>query len=206
MATRGRLAPRTERIAGAILIGIILCDAIPLIFAIRGLDRVLLHPQTVVGVLGALVVATVYIWYSARVPGIRRHLGDRSWLRVPAIVLAVTAGIVEEVYFRRVLMDALQGIGMGPLLQILISGVTFGIFHAIWGVWGGWRVVRGAVIATSLLGFALAALYIAVGRVLVPCIEAHILIDIVLEPALIIFAVEARGQRNAALGAAAAST
>jgi CAAX protease family protein len=200
------LTPRTERIAGAILIGIVLCEAIPLVFAIRGLDRVLLHPQPAVGVLGAMVVAAAYIWYSARVPGIRRHLGNRSWLRVPAIVLAVTAGIVEEVYFRRVLMDALQSVGIGPFIQILVSGVTFGAFHAIWGVRGGWRVVRGAVVATSLLGFALATLYIAAGRVLVPCIEAHILIDLVLEPALVIFAVEARGRRNAAPGAAASAT
>lgn len=194
--------PRTERIAGAILVGVVVCETIPLVFAIRRLDRVLLHPQPLVGVVGALVVATLYIWYSARVPGIRRHLGNRSWLRVPAIALAVTAGIVEEIYFRRVLMDALQSVGMGPLIQILVSGVTFGVFHAIWGLWGGWRVVRGAVIATSLLGFALATLYVVAGRVLVPCIEAHILIDLVLEPALVIFGVEARGRRNAGLSAA----
>jgi len=182
-------------VAAAIHPTIVVTEMIPIVFAFRHLER-LLRPQTAVGVIGALLVALAYIAYSMRYPGIARHLFDRSWLRIPAFGVAVVAGLVEEIYFRQVLMNGLQAAGYGPVVQVLASGLTFGVVHAIWGVWGGWRVARGAVVATSALGFALAILYIVAGRSIVPCIIAHFLIDLVLEPALILSAVEARSRRS----------
>ena len=139
----------------------------------------------------ALLIVTAYVAYSIRQAGIRRHLWHLSWLKIPAVIVAVTAAIVEEFYFRGVLMNWLHRHGIGAVYQVVASGLAFGVFHAVWGVWGGWRVVWGAVSATSALGFALAGLYLISRRHLVGCIEAHFLIDLVLEPALVIFAVEA---------------
>ena len=174
-------------------------QAIPLVFAIRGLDRVLRYPQSPAVVAAVVLIATLYVAYSIRHPGIRRHLWNFSWLKIPSVIVAVTAAIVEEFYFRHALMDWLAHNQVGVTYQILLSGLAFGLFHAMWGVWGGWRVVWGAVSATSTLGFALGALYVISGRHLVGPIEAHFLIDLVLEPALVIFAVEAGGKEKASV-------
>jgi hypothetical protein len=40
----------------------------------------------------------------------------------------------------------------------------------------------GAVVATSVLGTLLAIVFLASGRALLPCVVAHFLINIVLEP------------------------
>ena len=187
--------PRTRRVVAIILTTIVVTEAIPIVFAFRHLER-LIRPQTPVGVIGALIVAFAYIVYSMRYPGIGRHIYDRSWLRIPAFAVAVVAGLVEEIYFRQVLMNGLQAAGYGSVVQVVVSGLCFGVGHAIWGLWGGWRVARGAVVATSALGFALAILYVVAGRSVVPCIIAHFLIDLVLEPALLLSAVEARSKRQ----------
>ena len=192
--TSAAVDPRTRRVVAIILTTIAVTEAIPIVFAFRHLER-LIRPQTAVGVAGALIVAVAYIAYSMRYPGIGRHIFDRSWLRIPAFAVAVVASLVEEIYFRQVLMNGLQAAGYGPVVQIVVSGLGFGIVHAIWGLWGGWRVARGAVVATSALGFALAILYVVAGRSVVPCIIAHFLIDLALEPALLLSAVEARSRQ-----------
>ncbi len=195
MISNRSISVRTQRISAAIIVALTAMEAIPLVFAIRHLDRVFGQPQSGWQMLGALVVAAAFIGHSARNPEIRRNLAHASWLKIPAILLAITAGIVEEIYFRQVLMNALQSHGVGVLLQILASGIAFGAAHAVWGAGGGWRVMRGAVVATTMLG--LAVLYVLSGRAIVTCIEAHVLVDLVLEPALIIFAVESATRRRA---------
>jgi hypothetical protein len=195
--TRGpSVSKRTQLIVASILFGIVILQAIPIVFAIRGLDRVFRYRQSPAMIAGALLIAGLYIAFSAREPGIRRHLTNFSWLRIPSVLVAITAAIVEEFYFRHMLMDWMQHLGIGATWQVLTSGLSFGIFHAIWGVWGGWRVVVGAVTATSALGFALAILYLISGRHLVACIEAHFLVDLFLEPALVIFAVESGARKK----------
>jgi membrane protease YdiL (CAAX protease family) len=192
------LAGRTRtvrRIAAGILLGIAAVEAIPLTLSTRWL-HLLAQPQPVGAVLGALLIAAGYVVFSVRSPGVRRHLGDRSWLRIPAILLAIVAGIFEELYFRRVLMNALQAAGYNDLMQIVASAVTFGVAHAFWGIRAGWRVALGVSLATGSLGLALAILYVLGGRAIVPCIEAHILIDLILEPALMLNAVEANLARR----------
>lgn len=44
------------------------------------------------------------------------------------------------------------------------------------------------MIATGLLGIALAVVYLASGRILAPCIWAHVAINLILEPWLLIAA------------------
>ena len=192
------LSLRTRRITAAVLFGIAALQAIPLVFAIRGIDRVFSYPQSPLTILAVFVIAGLYVAYSARHPGIRQHLGHISWLRVPAVMVAVTASIVEEFYFRHVLMDGLDRSGVAIVWQVLVSAFAFGLFHAMWGVWGGWPVVRGAITATTGLGIALALLYLLSGRHLVAPIEAHFLVDLLLEPALVIFAIEAGAHKQQA--------
>ena len=189
-------SPRALRIAGAVLAGIAVCEAIPLVFAIGHLDRLLFRPQSLGAFAGALAIAGAYVGYSAQSPGIRRRIGTVGWITIPAVAVAITAGIVEEIYFRQVLMNALRDAGVAAVVQVIVSGVTFGLFHAIWGIGSGWRVMRGAVVATTMLGTAFAALFVLDGRVVLPCVEAHVLVDLVLEPALVLYAVESALQRR----------
>jgi len=181
---------RALRIAAAILIGVAALETIPIVFAFRGLGHALLRPQPPAAVAGALAIVVAYVAYAARVPGIRARIGTIGWITIPAVLLAVTAGITEEVIFRKVLMDALAAHGENAVVQVAASAVAFGVAHAIWAIRGGWPALRGAVVATTLLGAALAILYLADGRLVVPCIEAHVAIDLILEPALVLFYVE----------------
>jgi hypothetical protein len=196
VAIRAPASPKVRRVAGAVLLGITAVELTPFVFAFPGLLHAIAKPTPPWAHVAALAIAAGYIAFSVRSPGVRFHLADRSWVRLAAIALSIVAGVVEEVYFRRVLMNALQGVGVGVILQILVSGVAFGIAHAIWGIRAGWRVAIGVSVVTGALGLVLAALYALDGRLVVPCIEAHILIDLVIEPALMLNAVEASFERR----------
>ncbi len=205
IAIRAPASPRVRRVAGAVLLGITAVELTPFVFAFPGVLRAIAKPTPLWAHVAAIAIAAGYIAFSVRSPGVRFHLWDRSWLRLAAIALAIVAGVVEEVYFRRVLMNALQGVGVGVILQILASGVAFGIAHAIWGIRAGWRVALGVSVVTGVLGLVLAVLYALDGRLVVPCIEAHILIDLVIEPALMLNAVEASFERRNSWAPVAAS-
>lgn len=125
-----------------------------------------------------------------------------SALKVVAVVMAVVAGIFEEGFFRRFVMDLAAHRGWNNISQILISALIFGVAHGIWGLFA--RHVRPAVtatIATSLVGGAWAVVYIVGGRSLAPCIVSHILINFVLEPGMMLAA--ASGKWNQPLIASA---
>ena len=55
----------------------------------------------------ALVLATGYIAFSVQVPVVAQHCVEISWLKALSIVAAIVAGIVEEAFFRRFLMDVI---------------------------------------------------------------------------------------------------
>lgn len=52
--------------------------------------------------------------------------------RLVWILAALVSGIVEEVFFRRWIMDMLMSGGVNPVIQVIISGVAFGLTHALW--------------------------------------------------------------------------
>lgn len=134
-----------------------------------------------------LVVAVLFIVQSARLPSVRANLVRPSLLKLLALAVAVTAGILEEVFFRRLLMDAVQNRGFGLVLQVVASGLVFGLAHGVWGLLGrSLRTAAGATVITGALGAALALVYIASGRSLAPCVAAHFLIDAFIEPGLVL--------------------
>jgi hypothetical protein len=145
-------------------------------------------------ILAAIVTAT-FVRGAMRLPSVRANLFRSSWLKVLALLVAVSAGILEEVVFRKWLMDAVQARGYGDVIQIVLSAAAFGFAHGIWGLFGrSVRAASGATIATGLLGGALAIVYVAAGRSLAPCIAAHMLINVFIEPGLMLAAT--RGEMN----------
>ena len=146
-------------------------------------------------IAGALVVG-LFVALALRLPSVREQLLRPSLLKLLAIAVAVFAGILEEVVFRRWTMNWLQSSGHGAALQVLGSALLFGLAHAIWGLMGGSaRAALGAMLATCLLGGMLAVVFLLAGRSLAPCIAAHFFINLLIEPGLVLAAT--RGEMGA---------
>lgn len=136
-------------------------------------------------------VAAGYVWSAAKIVDVRYHLIRPSALKYVAVIAAVMAAILEEVIFRKLVMDYMHKHGYGPVLQILASGATFGAVHLLWG-FKNLAAGVNAVLSTTVLGCALGVVYIAGGRSLAPCVTAHFFITAFIEPGLILAAVKDR--------------
>jgi hypothetical protein len=148
------------------------------------------------GWISALAVVIGFVHFSKRLPSVRDNLFRPSWLKVLAVLVAVASGFCEEMIFRKWLMDLLQHKGYGLVLQVAGSALAFGFAHAVWGLMrGSLRAALGAMIATGGLGLALALVYLASHRIVLPCIIAHLLINLLIEPGLVLAAV--RGEMSA---------
>ena len=156
------------------------------------------HSPNPVGFPAALVVAVLFTAISAyRLPSVRANLVRPSWLKLLAVGVAVAAGILEEIAFRGLLMDSLHHHGIGPIVQVVVSAIAFGVAHGIWAIFGGHlRVGIGAVSATGAFGAALAVVYLMSGRSLAPCILAHFLLDLFIEPGLVLAATRGEMSRS----------
>ncbi|MFJ3387407.1 CPBP family intramembrane glutamic endopeptidase [Lysinibacillus sp. NPDC086135] len=141
-----------------------------------------------------LLIITGYIAYTlSAIPFVKAHLFTISWLKVIGIWAAVVTGIVEEVVFRHILMEYLLTIAFSDVAQILISGILFGIAHGMWVLLkGAWKFALPAIISTTILGGLLATLYIVAGRSTFAPIVAHILINMFIEPWLMLSAVSGK--------------
>jgi uncharacterized protein len=136
----------------------------------------------------AILIATYYVWSAAHyIPAVRERMFRPTLLKLIAVIAAVGAGIVEEVVFRKWIMDYLDRGGMGMLLQVLASGLAFGLAHATWGLLA--RSFDGAlhaVVSTGILGIALGVVYLVADRSLAPCIVAHFFMTALTEPGLMV--------------------
>jgi hypothetical protein len=101
-------------------------------------------------------------------------------------------------------MDLMRNHGFHLAVQITASALLFGLAHGVWGLFcGSIRAAAGAVTATSILGFMLAIVYLLSHRIVAPCVLAHFLINLFIEPGLVLAAVRGemgRPLREAATG------
>jgi hypothetical protein len=143
--------------------------------------------------LAAAAIAVAYILYAVRaLPVIGARFFDAHWLKLVALPFAIVTGSFEELFFRKGLMDWAMQHGAGAAAQVAASALVFGIAHGIWGLFGRqWRVALGAALATGALGGLLAIVYLLGGRQIAPCVWAHMLINLAIEPWLILAAVSA---------------
>ena len=142
----------------------------------------------------ATIIAIAYVFYTMKViPLVFVKQREISWFKLLG-VLSALAAIVEEVFFRRWTMDMLMSRGVTPILQVIISGIVFGLVHASWTLLAkrDLKATLPAILSTSILGIFLAIIYLAGGRNLGPCIFAHVLINIVIEPWLMLSAVSGK--------------
>jgi membrane protease YdiL (CAAX protease family) len=143
----------------------------------------------------AAIIAVAYVFYTMKaIPLILTKQKEISLFKLLGILAALVGGIVEEVFFRRWIMDFFMSGGFAPIFQVVISGVAFGLAHTSWTLFTkrDFKVTLPAILSTSVLGIFLAILYLVGGRNLGPCIFAHVLINIVVEPWLMLSAVSGK--------------
>ena len=144
--------------------------------------------------LGALITVAYVRFSMSRLPLIRERVFDVTALKLVAIPFSLAAGFVEELMFRRDLMDALARAGLAWPGQLVLSALAFGGLHAVWGVFGGsWRATLRPMLFTGVLGAAYAALFLLDGRDVAPCIWSHVAIDLCIEPWLLMAVMRLRG-------------
>jgi hypothetical protein len=143
----------------------------------------------VTGWIAAAVVVVIFVALAMRLSSVRANLFRPSLLKLLAIAVAIGAGILEEVVFRRWTMNWLMAHGFGVVVQVLGAGLLFGAAHGVWGLMGkSVRAAAGATLATGLLGAMLAIVFLLAGRSLAPCVTAHFLINLFIEPGLVLAA------------------
>jgi len=143
----------------------------------------------------ATITAIAYVLHTMKaIPLVLAKQKEISLFKLLGILSAVVGGIVEEVFFRRWIMDMFMSGGFTPILQVIISGIAFGLAHWSWTLLAkrDFKVTLPAIISTSILGIFLAIVYLAGGRNLGPCIFAHVLINTVIEPWLMLSAVSGK--------------
>ncbi len=152
---------------------------------------------TAVGWAAAMVVVLIFTGLACRLPSVRENLVRPSLLKVLAIGVAIFAGTLEEVVFRKWVMDGLRDGGYGAGIQILGSALSFGAVHAVWGLLGkSLRAATGAMLSTAFLGGMLGIVYVLAARSLASCIFAHFLINVFIEPGLVLAATRGEMARS----------
>jgi hypothetical protein len=127
------------------------------------------------------------------IPFVASMQREISLFKLLGILSAVVGGIVEEVFFRRWIMDHFMLGGFNLILQVVISGIAFGMAHTSWILAKrDFKFTLPAILSTSVLGILLAIIYLVGRRNLGPCIFAHVLINIVIEPWLMLSAVSGK--------------
>jgi hypothetical protein len=166
---------------------------IPL-FQNLGFERTSLAPA--LAWILAAIIAVAYVFYTMKaIPLVLTKQKEISLFKLLGILAALVGGIVEEVFFRRWIMDHFMSGGFAPIPQVIISGIAFGMAHTSWTLLAkrDFKVtLPGAILSTSVLGIFLAIIYLVGGRNLGPCIFAHVLINIVVEPWLMLSAVSGK--------------
>jgi membrane protease YdiL (CAAX protease family) len=87
--------------------------------------------------------------------------------------------LVEECVFRGYLMTELEHVNVTPGIQILVSGASFAIIHVGFDSIG--------ILLTFLMGMVMATAFVIGKRSLTPSLISHVLINIVIEPWLLLF-------------------
>jgi membrane protease YdiL (CAAX protease family) len=142
----------------------------------------------------ATVVITILLVLLYLSGPLRGHVlwNDWSAFRIyNALVAGVVAGFVEEVVFRGYIMTELAEARTAPAVQVLLSGLLFGLAHTGWGLFSGhvnWGMLVGAVGGTMILGWIYAGLYLFSRRSLWPVIVSHGVLDLIIEPWLFLAA------------------
>lgn len=140
------------------------------------------------------IVAISYIAYTFwAVPFVKDHATTFTLLKALAVPLALVSGTLEELLFRKLLMDWLHSLDVSLAMQVLATAITFGLAHSLWAFFSrDARIILPVVLATTMLGGLLGITYLVGERNVLPVIVAHVLVNLVIEPWLLLSAINGR--------------
>lgn len=141
------------------------------------------RPTTGVAVAAGIALAVAYAAITAAgIPAVVHSAFAVTGLKLLTVVTTVLiVGVVEEVIFRGYLITAVASMGHGRFVQVLASGVAFGLAHPTAPI---------NMAFTFVLGIGLALVYLLGNRSLTPVIIAHMLVNLIIEPGLALGATE----------------
>ena len=142
-----------------------------------GWRRTTTLPAVIIGVIFALG----YAFFTLSNPLIGPNAKEISLFKLAGVVVGVVGAVVEESVFRGYLISELKAIKISTITQIIVSGVSFGIIHIGFDFLG--------VLLTFIMGIIMATVYVIGKRSLTPSIISHALINIIVEPWLLLFIV-----------------
>ncbi len=193
---------KTRQVTFWILLGISTSMSIPLVIWIVNkpaffFNKIGINEQALTipyAWLLSVLIAIGYIWYTFKaVPFVRRMQLEFSGLKLIGIWAALASGVIEEIFFRKMLMDWVLSMGTGATIQVIVSAVVFGVAHGSWVLLrGDLKIALPVIVSTAVLGALLGIIYIVGERNLLPCIVAHTLINLIVEPWLILSAVSGK--------------
>jgi CAAX protease family protein len=150
-------------------------------------------PSPARGWIAAAAVAALFVWFNLALP-LRNeaNLAEVSLFHIyNSLVAGLTAGFVEEIFFRGFFMTELAWAGFGKTAQVAISATLYGLVHSAWGITSGMftlQMVGSAVIGTAIFGAFYSVVYLLSRRSLMPVIASHAVVDFVIEPWLFMVA------------------
>lgn len=153
-------------------------------FAGLGLGR----PTTHASLCVATVFGAFYAAFTLHALGLTEHLREVSFFRLWGMFVGVVGAFAEEVIFRGFLLTELERIRVSPVWQILISALLFSLVHLSFNI--------GGIVATFVMGAALAVVYITGGRSLTAPIIGHALINLIIEPWLLLWLITFYSQHH----------
>jgi uncharacterized protein len=121
-----------------------------------------------------LVFGLAYAAYTLSNPAIGAHAAELSPLKVWGAGVGCFGGVVEEIVFRGFVLTELDRIRTSVRLQVLVSGVVFGLLHAGFSPAG--------MMLTFVMGLVLAVVYMLGRRSLTPVALSHAVINLLIEP------------------------
>jgi len=154
------------------------------------LERMGLWRQSpLAGWLAAVAVAAFFVIPAIRGHHTGAHLPLAQILFAPtffhiytALALGCGAGLCEEVFFRGYLMTRLADAGYGNIVQVIASGLFFGLAHSLYALNAGIHTAIDIMLHTALFGGLFAVVYLLSRRSLGPCILGHFLNDSIVLP------------------------
>lgn len=107
------------------------------------------------------------------------------WRVAAGLVAGLGAGFCEEVLFRGYAMTELKRLGHGPVAQVLLSSLLFGLAHIAVAANRGWIAALAVIVPTALLGALYAVVYILSRRSVMPAFLSHAINDYAVIPWLL---------------------
>lgn len=137
------------------------------------------RPTTMPAVILGVTFGLGYAFYTLSNPLIGPNATEISLFKLVGVCVGVVGAVVEECVFRGFIISELKAIKVSTITQILVSGVSFGIVHI------GFNFI--GVLLTFVMGIIMATAYVIGKRSLTPSILSHAIINIIVEPWLLLF-------------------